>query len=347
MSDPAGRTAYHADETPGIRTVTIIIALLPVAAVVAVLYILARLLDKLPGETSLIIGLLFGAVLFATLTAATAYVVLLFRRPFRLGDRVLFPMLGLKGDVVKITLMFTRVAQVEGPDGAEERTGRYIFIPNTSFFRQVVVNCSVRNPATPVICEQTFTLTYDSDLDAAEKVLLAAAQEVAGDVAKETGKAPCVLPENTVGGLVVRLRYMARHDARVQAAKDILRRVVAGVLAEKNVRFAGAGGGAYRATEADVAASEPKTVDVDLALIDDPEEHVPLRPADPHYIEELAERIKQMGLLQPIVVQKTSSGRFTLIAGRFRLLACKRLGWRAISSVVQEPAPGSSTETPL
>lgn len=347
MPDAINRANYHADETPGIRTVTVIIALLPVAVIVAILFVLARLLDKLPGETSLIIGLLFGAVLFATLTAVTAYVVLLFRRPFRLGDRVLFPMLGLKGDVVKITLMFTRVAQVEGPDGAEERTGRHIYIPNTSLFRQVVVNCTVRNPATPVVCEQVFTLTYDSDLDAAEKILLAAAQEVTGDVATAAGKPPRVVPENTTGGLVVRLRYVARHDARAQTAKEILRRVVAGVLSDKNVRFAGAGGGAHRVTEAEVAASEPKTVDVDIALIDDPEEHVPLRPADPHYIEELAERIKQMGLLQPIVVQKTSSGRFTLIAGRFRLLACKRLGWRAISSVVQEPAPGSSTDTPL
>ncbi len=345
MKSPDRPTLPHADETPGIRAVTVIVALLPVAVIVALLVVIARILDRLPGETALIAGLLFGAALFAALTATTAYVVLLFRRPFRVGDRVFLPALGLKGDVVKITLMFTRLAHVEGPDGAEERTGRHIYVPNTSLFRHMVVNCTTRHPAQPVICEQVFMLTYDSDLDAAERVMLAAAQDVAGDAAREAGKAPYVFPENTAGGILARLRYVAPHNARAQAARDILRKVVAGILAEKNVRFAGAGGSAYRA---DLAAdAQPKTVDVDIAHIDDPEENVPLRPADPHYIEELAERIRQMGLLQPIVVQRASSGRYTLIAGRFRLLACKRLGWRAISSVVQEPASAASGDTPL
>jgi ParB family chromosome partitioning protein len=73
-----------------------------------------------------------------------------------------------------------------------------------------------------------------------------------------------------------------------------------------------------------------------MESIDDPEANVPLRPADPNYIAELADRIKQMGLLQPVLVQRAADGRFTLVAGRFRLLACERLGWKAIPAIIKE-----------
>ena len=73
-----------------------------------------------------------------------------------------------------------------------------------------------------------------------------------------------------------------------------------------------------------------------MESIDDPEANVPLRPADPNYIAELADRIKQMGLLQPVLVQRAANGRYTLVAGRFRLLACERLGWKAIPAIIKE-----------
>jgi ParB family chromosome partitioning protein len=86
-----------------------------------------------------------------------------------------------------------------------------------------------------------------------------------------------------------------------------------------------------------VHAAGPETVtEIAMENIDDPEANVPLRPADPNYIAELADRIKQMGLLQPVLVQRAANGRYTLVAGRFRLLACQRLGWKAIPAIIKE-----------
>ena len=48
-------------------------------------------------------------------------------------------------------------------------------------------------------------------------------------------------------------------------------------------------------------------------------------------IEQLAESIKKIGLLQPIVVRTNSLGSFEVVAGSRRFNACKKLGRRKIS----------------
>jgi len=47
--------------------------------------------------------------------------------------------------------------------------------------------------------------------------------------------------------------------------------------------------------------------------------------------EQLAESIKKIGLLQPIVVRINSLNCFEIVAGNRRFNACKKLGWRKIS----------------
>lgn len=55
-------------------------------------------------------------------------------------------------------------------------------------------------------------------------------------------------------------------------------------------------------------------------------------------IKELMESVKQHGLEQPIGLGKTKSGKYTLIFGHRRLIACKKLGWKTIpASISEEP----------
>lgn len=55
-------------------------------------------------------------------------------------------------------------------------------------------------------------------------------------------------------------------------------------------------------------------------------------------IEELAESIKQIGLLSPPLVQEVEKGKYKLIEGQRRLLAVKSLGWKEMPVlVVKEP----------
>ena len=62
-----------------------------------------------------------------------------------------------------------------------------------------------------------------------------------------------------------------------------------------------------------------------------------LRPINESLISELARSIKNLGLLQPIVVRKTSAhGKYEIVCGTHRFEACRRLGLARIRAIVSE-----------
>ncbi len=53
-------------------------------------------------------------------------------------------------------------------------------------------------------------------------------------------------------------------------------------------------------------------------------------------LEDLANSIKEKGLLTPIIVKKNNDDSYGLIAGQRRFLACKRLGWGTIPAIIRD-----------
>lgn len=53
-------------------------------------------------------------------------------------------------------------------------------------------------------------------------------------------------------------------------------------------------------------------------------------------LDDLANSIKEKGLLNPIIVMKKEDGAYDLIAGQRRFLACKKLGWLNISAIIRD-----------
>jgi len=53
-------------------------------------------------------------------------------------------------------------------------------------------------------------------------------------------------------------------------------------------------------------------------------------------IEDLAQSIKEKGLLNPIIVRKSREGLYELIAGQRRFLACQKLGWETIPAIIRD-----------
>lgn len=53
-------------------------------------------------------------------------------------------------------------------------------------------------------------------------------------------------------------------------------------------------------------------------------------------LEDLAESIKDKGLLNPLIVRSLNDGTYDLIAGQRRFLACKKLGWVAVPAIIRE-----------
>ena len=71
-----------------------------------------------------------------------------------------------------------------------------------------------------------------------------------------------------------------------------------------------------------------------LTLIDRPEKSIRMA-IDLEYIRELAESIKEEGLLQPILVHRKGN-RFGIIAGDCRFLAVSRLAWGSIPAIIKD-----------
>jgi ParB family chromosome partitioning protein len=84
-----------------------------------------------------------------------------------------------------------------------------------------------------------------------------------------------------------------------------------------------------------------QTLSVDLI---DPNPWQPRQEVDSAKIDELAESLRRVGVIQPIVVRPGAGGRYQLVAGQRRLLAARRAGMPEIPTVIR---PVSDDQMPL
>ncbi len=311
-----------------------------VLAVLGTLLYATGVLKALGGIAALLAGSLLGWSLQAPVSGMAAWALITLKRPFRVGDRVLFPSLGLLGDVAEVGLMYTKLDQVGGAVGSEEAIGRDILIPNAMLFNQVAINYTPQQAAAYFLDEVVVRLTYDSDWDTAEGILLTAAREVTAEIIKATGKEPYIRSDIYDYGIYMRLRFMTLATDRPRVSHEILKRVFHQFQRTPKVDFAIPYVYSYRkgSEGGHRAGSGPEQVsEIPIQNIIDPEADEPLSPEEARDVEALARRIQAMGLLQPIVVRRTEDGRYELLAGRQRLLACRSLGWQLISALVKRP----------
>lgn len=66
-----------------------------------------------------------------------------------------------------------------------------------------------------------------------------------------------------------------------------------------------------------------------------PNRNQPRRDFDQNSIDELAQSIKEYGILQPVIVRKIDDANFELIAGERRLKACKKLNMKTIPAIIK------------
>lgn len=77
-----------------------------------------------------------------------------------------------------------------------------------------------------------------------------------------------------------------------------------------------------------------------------PNRFQPRRVFDPEALNELAQSIKQHGVIQPVLVRKTATG-YELVAGERRWRAAQQVGLKAIPAVVRDYDDGQMTELAL
>ena len=84
---------------------------------------------------------------------------------------------------------------------------------------------------------------------------------------------------------------------------------------------------------AEIAGAHYQEIEVSAIT---PNPRQPRRSFDEEALDELAESIREVGLLQPVVVRAAGPGRYELIMGERRWRACQRAGLTEIGAIVKQ-----------
>ena len=188
---------------------------------------------KTLGISAGFLGMVLGWSLQAPVTGIAAWLMLILKRPFKIGDRVIIA--GITGDVMDITLTHVILNQVGGTVSSEERSGRGILIPNAILFSQTITNYTLEEQY--ILVEVPVRITFESNWEEAERILVDAAKVVTADVIEEIGEEPFIRAELFDAGVMMRLRYKTRPVDRAKSLSDIVKIVFHGFSESKTVEF--------------------------------------------------------------------------------------------------------------
>ncbi len=177
---------------------------------------------RLLGLTAGFFGMMLGWSLQQPVTGVAAWLMIILKKPFKIGDRVIIA--GITGDVTGITLTHVILNQVGGSIGGEEKSGRGILVPNAILFQHVIINYTLEQEF--MLDEVPVRLTFDSNWERAKEIMIEAAKDVTSDIIAKTGKAPFIRAEFLDWGILVRLRYNTVPAKRQELSTYIIERLL-------------------------------------------------------------------------------------------------------------------------
>ena len=113
-------------------------------------------------------------------------------------------------------------------------------------------------------------------------------------------------------------------------------------------RRSGLGKGLGALIPSDLTAPDDDAMLRELQITDiEPNQHQPRAHFDEEALVALTDSIRELGVLQPVLVRPSSGGRYELIAGERRWRAAKRAGLRTIPAVIRRIDETASLEQAL
>ena len=185
------------------------------------------------GISAAFLGMILGWSLQAPVTGIAAWLMIILKRPFKIGDRIIIA--GVIGDVTDINLTHIVLNQVGGTIGGEEKSGRGVLIPNATLFQQVIYNYTMETRF--ILDEVPVLITYESDFTRAGEILLAAARAVTADIIAETSVEPFLRSELGESGVRIRLRYQALAMERQRITSEIVAILIREFNKDPSVEF--------------------------------------------------------------------------------------------------------------
>ena len=188
-------------------------------------------------------GLGIGAGLFSAalgwalqrpITGIAAWIMVVTKRPFEIGDRIVIG--DTKGDVVNISLTHIYLSEVGGTIASEESSGRVILIPNSILFEQKIINYTMKDE---FILDEVITLvTYESNLEKAKEICLNAGIKFLDDEVKDKKELPFIRVFQQDSGIHVKVRYKVRASKRIETASNINNEIINKISNTKDVNIA-------------------------------------------------------------------------------------------------------------
>ncbi len=149
----------------------------------AVLIILAKFTDNF-ATLGIFLGL-FGAGLAIALQqpilSIVGWMIILIKQPYVIGDRI--TVRHIKGDVIDISLFYTKLREVGGGVDGDDPSGVLVTVPNSLTLSEPILNYTKEFEY--VWDEVPLSLTYESDIEVAKKIVLDSASRVLGDSMKK------------------------------------------------------------------------------------------------------------------------------------------------------------------
>ena len=175
-----------------------------------------------------------GWALQSPITGIAAWVMIVTRRPFELGDRVIIG--DVRGDVYDITLTHVYIKEVGGIVGGEENSGRITMVPNATLFQKNIINYTLKDQY--VLDQVTAPITYESNLKKTKKIVKEAANRICDDIKNKRGKEPYIRTYFQKDGINVHVRYFAPHSKLQEYSSKITEQVYDMMRSEDDIKFA-------------------------------------------------------------------------------------------------------------
>lgn len=193
---------------------------------VGIVFVIVSLSGSLAamGLTVAFVSMILGWSLQRPVTGIAAWLMVMIKRPFMIGDRIIIQ--GVRGDVLDISPTHILLGEVGGTIGGEESSNRGILIPNAVLFDQMVINYAVSDETKYILDEVPVRVSYDSDYKLAERTLIDCAHQVTTEIIEETGKVPEVRAEFFDSGVLMRLRYQSIAVDRQKISTAIVAKIV-------------------------------------------------------------------------------------------------------------------------
>ncbi len=175
-----------------------------------------------------------GWALQKPITGIAAWIMIVFKRPFILGDRVIIG--NVRGDVADISLTHIYLKEIGGIVPGEESSGRIIMIPNSLLFEQNIINYTSKNEF--VLDQVSVPVTYESNLGEAIKISLKAAKKHSKEAIEKTEKEPYIRTFFDPRGIKVNVRYFAPAKNLQEISSNITQEIYKLISKSKRVRIA-------------------------------------------------------------------------------------------------------------